>query len=372
MILLLCGSTTVDVVPDNTTLPITCSPGGFVYCVDIVGGTGPFDIRIVDGSLPPYTYTSLGGTPPTPVRRHCINGQFGESFTIEVVDTATNCIYEELIEIPNGPSTLNVSLAIDNATCIPGNLVGLTYTVLGSTGLLDIEIRNTDTGALFIAETRTETTFSYQVPEGAYSILVYDNGTTCSSGANANAVLNAPRVDIIENINANCNADGQITVRGSGGTPFAIGSPYEYAYVPVGTPVDVDGTLTPGDSSDDFSDASTVVLPGAPTPGMNYDIWVRDSRNCAYRISAVIISEDPPLPPPTFQVSNQCDVLAPTFTIEVFMPANILSPNFTLAGVSQFGVFDLVDNRWEATFIVGNIGVYRVDVIDANGCTGFF
>ncbi len=360
------SSAGVTIIPDNTTLPIVCSTTGFTYCVDIAGGTGPFDIRLVDGS--PASYISLGGTPPTPVRRYCFpNIQFGETFTVEVVDTATNCIYQEIIEVPEGPSTLDVSLAIDNATCIPGNLVNLTYTVLNSTGTLDIEIRNTADGSLFIAETRTETSFTYQVPEGAYSILVIDNGTTCSDGANAIATLNEPRVDVIENINAVCNADGQLTVRGSGGD----GGPYEYAYVLAGTPVDEDGTLTPSDTSDDFTAATTVTLPGALAPGLDYDIWVRDGRNCAYMITAAVITEDPPLPAPTFQVNNQCDVSAPTFSIEVFMPANISTPNFTLGGVSQFGVFDAVDNRWESTFIVGSIGTYRVDVLDANGCASF-
>ncbi len=372
------GSATVDIVPDNTSLPIACTPGGFTYCVDIVGGTGPFDIRLVDGSLPPFTYISLAPG----VRRYCFSSiQFGQTFTVEVVDTATNCMYEEVIEVPDGPTDLDVSLTIDNATCIPGNLVDLTYTISGVSilGPYDIEIRNTDTGALFSAETTALTTQTYQVPEGAYSILVYDNGTTCADGATAVATLNAPRVDIIENINANCNADGQLTVRGSGGTPYPPsgagslpdGAPYEYAYVPAGTPVDANGALTPADSSDDFSTASTVTLSGAIAPGLDYDIWVRDSRNCAYQISAAVITEDPPLPPPTFDVSNQCDVLAATFTIDVFMPANIDTPNFTLGGVSQFGVFDAGDNRWETTFTVNSIGLYRVDVIDANGCTGF-
>ncbi|PIB29946.1 transporter [Maribacter sp. 4U21] len=366
------GSTAVNIIPDNTTLPLVCTPGGFTYCVDITGGTGPFDIRVVDGSASPFTYISLGGAPP--VRRYCFsNIQFGETFTVEVVDTATNCIYQEVIEVPDGPSDLDVALTIDNASCIPGNLVDLDYVISGTAivGPYDIEVRNTDTGALFIAETTASTTGTYQVPEGAYSILVYDNGTDCSDGANAVATLNEPRVDVIENTNANCNADGQLTVRGSGGTPFAVGSPYEYAYVPSGNPVDEDGTLTPSDPTDDFTDASTVILPGAPAPGLDYDIWVRDSRNCAYRISAAVITEDPPLPPPTFDVSNQCDVLAATFTIEVHMPANIDTPSFTLGGLTQSGVFDAGDNRWEAVFTVGSIGTYRVDVIDANGCTGF-
>lgn len=372
------GSAAVTIVPDNTILPPTCVPGGFIYCVDIVGGTGPFDIRLVDGSLPPFTYTSLGGTPPTPVRRHCFpNIQFGQVFTVEVVDTATGCTYQEVIEVPVGPSPVDVSLAIDNATCIPGNLVELTYTVLGSTGILDIEIRNTITGALFIAETRTETTFSYQVPEGAYSILVYDNGTTCSDGAQADAILNEPRVDIIENINSNCNADGQLTVRGSGGTPYPSsgpgslpdGSPYEYAYVPAGTPVDVDGTLTPADPSDDFITTTTVTLPGAPAPGSDYDVWVRDFRNCAYRISAAVITEDPPLPAPTKIVNNQCDVSTPVggFEIIVEMPGNIDTPTFTLDGVSLTPVYT-PGVPTQAIFYVNSIGNYPINVTDINGC----
>eukprot|EP01093_Parvamoeba_rugata_P002166 TRINITY_DN1271_c0_g2_i4.p1 TRINITY_DN1271_c0_g2~~TRINITY_DN1271_c0_g2_i4.p1 ORF type:complete len:1291 (+),score=277.91 TRINITY_DN1271_c0_g2_i4:395-3874(+) len=362
------GSATVNIVPDNSTLPVTCTPGGFLYCLDIVGGTGPFDIRILDGTNPPYI--SLPGTPSIE-RRYCFPGiQFGEVFTVEVVDTSSGCTYQEIIEVPQGPSTVDVGLTIDNATCIPGNLVGLTYAVTGASGLLDIEIRNTATGDLFIAESRSEYNYTYQVPEGAYSILVYDDGTLCSDGTQVEAVLNAPRVDVLENINANCNADGQLTVRGSGGTPFATGSPYEYAYVPAGTPVDEDGTATPGDTSDDFTDASTVTLPGAPMTGIEYDIYVRDSRNCSYRISAAIITEDPPLPAPTFDVSNQCVVTATNFTIDLSMPANINTPTFTLGGVSQLGTRASDIDPWTTTFTVNSVGVYHVDVIDANGCIG--
>lgn len=364
------GSATVDIIPDNLTVIATCTPGGFTYCVDIVGGTGPFNIRLLDGLNPPFI--SLGGIPPSEVRRYCFPAiQLGQVLTVEVEDTSTGCTYQEIIEVPQGLSTVDVGLTIDNATCIPGNLVALTYNVTGASGLLDIEIRNTETGDLFIAETRSEFNYTYQVPEGAYSIFVYDNGTLCSDGNQVEAILNAPRVDVIENINANCNADGQLTVRGSGGTPFVTGSPYLYAYVPAGTPVDEDGTNTPGDSSDDFTDASTVTLPGAPGAGIEYDIYVKDARNCSYRISAAVITEDPPLPTPDFDVSNQCDVTTATFTIDLSMPATINTPTFTLGGISQIGTRLNDTDPWTTTFTVGSVGVYHVDVMDANGCVGF-
>ena len=358
------SSGAVTINPDNSTLPIICTPGGFTYCVTIAGGTGPFNVGILGDAT---SYANLGGTPPSPDRRSCFsNIQFGQTFTVEVTDLATNCTYQELIEVPDGPSSLEVNLTIDNATCIPGNLVGLSYNVQFSSGLLDIEIQDVATGTTYLIETRSETTFTYQVPEGAYSILIYDQGTTCTDGDNAVATLNEPRVAVIENINANCNADGQLTVRGSGGD----GGPYEYAYVPEGTPVDTSGSGT-ATTADDFTTATTVTLQGAITPGITYDIWVRDGRNCAYKITAAVISEDPPLPTPTFEVSNQCDVSASSFSISLFMPANIAMPNFTLGGINRAATFDSADNRWEAIFTVNSVGAYSVDVMDANGCTGF-
>ncbi|WP_350285284.1 T9SS type B sorting domain-containing protein [uncultured Croceitalea sp.] len=362
------GSATVDIVPDPV-VPLVCDVNGFTYCVDIVGGTGPFDIRLVEDPAGPFL--PVGGALPTPNRNFCFNNiQFGQSFTVEVRDNDTGCTYIEVIEVPEGSSPVNVDLTLDGATCA-GNDVTLDWLVTGHTGNLTIEIQNLDTGAIVFGPTTAGATGSLAVPEGPYAITVVDDGTACSDGDTADAVLNAPRVDILENINANCNEPGQLTVRGSGGTPFPSsgpgslpdGSPYEYAYVDQG--------VTPTNA--DFTTATTVTLAGALAPGRNYDIWVRDSRNCDFRISTAIVEEDPPLPTPTFQVSNQCITGTPptTFTIDVFMPANIVDPNFTLGGVSQFGVFSVPNNRWETTFTVSGIGVYRVDVIDANGCTSF-
>lgn len=347
------STATVDIIPDFTNIPTVCTPGGFAYCVDIVGGSGNFVIRRIGGP-----WETPNGGPGNP-RRHCFSGiQFGVAYTVEVRDITSNCIYTEVIDIPEGPG-INVILSFDNVTCNGGD-VALTYNVTGSNGSLDIEVVNLDTGAVIVSETRTETTYTYYVPSGPYGISVIDaNG--CADGDRADVVLNNPRVDIIENINANCNELGQLTVRGSGGTPYATGSPYRYAYMPSGS--------IPGPGN--FTDATTVALPGSPAPGIGYDIWVRDSRDCDYKTSAVVIQMDLPLPTPGFTVTNQCDVSAASFTITMTMPGNIDSPSFTLGGVSQFGVYDPINNLWETVFTVNSIGVYRVDVMDANGCTSF-
>ncbi len=357
-------STTVDIVP-TTTLPLICDDAGFTYCVDIVGGTGPFGIRRIEDP----SFTDLGGTPPTPNRSHCFaNIQFGQSFTVEVIDYATNCTYQELITVPDGPSTVDVDLNVGGATCL-GDLVTLDWTITGTTGAtFFVEIQNLDTGAIvFTDATSTSTTGTLDVPEGAYAITVVDDGaggTECSDGDTGNAILDYPRVDIIDNQNANCNELGQLTFRGSGGTPYAPGvlpndSPYEYAVVPAGTP--------PG--AGDYGVETTVALPGSLAPGTAYDIWVRDARGCEFQTSATVVQLDPDLPIPTIVVNNQCITGTPpaSFQIDVTMPPNVDNPTFTLGGQTLVPAYDGI-NPTTATFSVPSIGIYDVYVIDANGC----
>lgn len=354
-------SADLDIVPDPTT-PLVCDRGNIPQCVDIVGGVGPFEIRLVTD--PPSAYV----TPNSGPRRHCFaNLVPGASYTVEVLDTSTNCTALETIDIPDGPNPLNVALSIDNGNC-NGDDVELEYTITGATGpTFDIVIRNLDTGAIVTNTTTSNTNDTFLVPQGPYGISVIDNGNDCTGGANIEATLDMPRVDVIDNQNANCNELGQITVRGSGGTPYPPsgagslpdGSPYEYAFVDAGVPP------VPAD----YGTATTVYLAGSLAPGTAYDIWVRDSRGCEYMTSATVVQLDPDLPVPTITVNNQCDVTPPVggFQIDLEMPANVDNPTFTLGGQTQTPVYD-PNVPTVATFNVPSVGVYNVYVIDANGC----
>lgn len=350
-------TTSLDIIPE-TIVPTVCVPGGLTFCVDIVGGTSPtdYEIRLVED--PAAAWETPNGAPGNPAR-HCFSGLLlGVSYTVEVRDIVTLCTYTEVITLPDGPN-MDVSLTIDNVTCRNGD-VGLNYNITTGTAPFNIVITNLDTGTIEYNVTgSTDFTLAtpLSVPSGRYGISVEDSGG-CSDGAEAEAILNLPRVDIIQNQNANCNAPGQLTVRGSGGD----GGPYEYAYVPAGTPP------IPAD----FSDATTVFLPGSLAPGTNYDIWVRDGRGCDFMTSAAVVQLDPALPVPIFNVDNQCDVTTPVggFTITVEMPGNIDTPSFTLNGDTQTPVY-VSGTPTVAIFNVSSIGVYRVDVIDANGCTSF-
>lgn len=353
--------TDLDIVPDLIT-PLVCDRGNLAQCVDIVNGVGPFEIRLVTD--PPSTFIS----PNSGLRRHCFaNLVPGASYTVEVLDTSTGCTTIETVDIPDGPNPLNVALAIDNASC-NGDDVELEYTITGATGpTFDIIITNLDTGAIVTNTTTSVTNNTFLVPQGPYGISVIDNGNDCTGGANIDAILNMPRVDVIDNQNANCNELGQLTVRGSGGTPYPAsgagslpdGSPYEFAFVDAGF------TPTPAD----YGTERTVYLPGSLAPGTPYDIWVRDSRGCEFMTSAAIVQLDPDLPLPVVSVNNQCDVTPPVggFQIDLEMPANVDNPTFTLGGQTLTPAYDGI-NPTVASFNVPSVGVYDVFIIDANGC----
>ena len=353
------GATSLDIVP-IFTIPPVCSAGTIPQCVNIVGGVGPFDIRLVTD--PPSPYIDLGPTATS----YCFTGLVpGASYTVQVLDEGTNCEYIEVVDVPDGPNPLNVGLTIDNASC-NGDNVALDYTITGGTGPYDIVITNLDTGAEILNATTTNTTDTFLVPQGPYAISVIDNFNSCTGGATVEATLNMPRVDVIDNQNANCNELGQLTFRGSGGTPYPPsgagslpdGSPYEYAVVAAGTPP----------VAGDYGTATTVALPGS-LAGIDYDIWVRDSRGCEFQTSATVVQLDPDLPVPTIVVNNQCITGAPpaSFQIDVTMPANVDNPTFTLGGQTQVPAYDGI-NPTTATFNVPSIGVYDVYVIDSNGC----
>lgn len=352
---LVIGTTDLDIIPDTPPAPAVCTPGGTTFCVDIVNGSGNYEIRLV--SDPPSVYEIPNNTPT----RHCFsNLLYGVSYTVEVRDITTGCTYQEVITLPDSPG-MDVVLSIDNANCYNGD-VGLEYTISSGTGPYNIIVTNLNTGVEVENLTSSSVTnATIAVQSGRYGISVEDTGTDCTGGDETEAILNTPRVDVIENINANCNALGQLTVRGSGGTPFTTGSPYLYAYMPAGT--------LP--TTSDFSDASTVALPGSPPPstGIEYDIWVRDANNCSYKVSAAVIQENEDLPEPSIIVNNQCDVAPPPsgWDITIEMPGNIDTPTFTLNGVSQTPVYT-PGVPTQAVFNVGSVGSYPVNVIDANGC----
>mgnify|MGYP000500814891 CR=1 FL=1 len=361
------NSATLDIIPDPFPA-FTCTATGTTICVELAGGTAPIDYEVRLTNPDPNVGWVDPNNGPT---NHCFsNLLFGVTYTVDVRDENTGCIYSEEITLPSGPGS-DVDLA-GEYRCGVGE-VELRYTINTGTAPFDVVITNLDTGEVVHTDTvsptlGTEIAVATGVNLGRYGISITD-GLGCTDGDTVDTLINAPRVDVIDNQNANCNAPGQITVRGSGGTPFPTGSPYLYAFVPAGDPVDDDGTLT-ASPDDDFSDAATRSLPGSLAPGTEYDIWVKDFNDCAYRISTAVVQLNPDLPLIDPVVNNQCDVTATAatgFDITLELPGDYDTPTFTLNGTSQT-IANTPGTPTQATFTVFSVGSYPFNIIDANGC----
>lgn len=351
----------VSVVPDPVT-PI-CNVAGFSNTITILGGepappgSDPeFLIRLIDDPSAPVS-------PNSPPRRHTFNGlELGVTYTVEITDVTTGCIYFEEIPPQDGPTDLDITATSPTVFCDDFGNGRTEYEVIDFTGPnLVIDLIDPATGNVLQTHSPTGLTGGsgslyaniFDVVPGNYTIRVTD-ADTCTDATSIDVVLNVPNLDIISNIPANCNALGQLTVRGSGGA----GGPYTYAFIPSGSTPDKDGTLTP-ETTDDFTSDNTAVLPGSLS-GIVYDIWVMDSRGCTFNVSDDVILLQPSLPAPTVVVDNQCAASAASFDITVSMPSWVDTPSYTLNGEQNF----------TGIFTVSTPGIYTINVVDANGCTG--
>ncbi len=347
----------LDVVPDPVAIPI-CAPGGFTNTVTIVGGVGPFEIRLVTD--PPSVYVPVN----LPPDRHTFAGlQYGVTYTVEVRDLGTGCTHIETIDPIDGPN-LDVAAASTAGYCdLRNGQITYEITNFNSGDNLFIEIYNVDTGTLIHSQTQNNVTTVpyngfYDTLPGNYQVIVTNLTDFCTDGALITIDQNLPNIYIVASEPANCNADGQLTVVGGGGA----GGPYQFAFGLSGFTPDYDGTATPADPTDDFGTTNTF---GGPSG--TYQVYVRDIAGCTSFDIGTIIQEDLPPPPPVFDVVNQCDVTSTAFDITVSVPNTVDTPRFTLGGDTQFGVLN--GANYEYTYTVGTPGFYVVDVVDASGCT---
>ncbi|SHK57888.1 gliding motility-associated C-terminal domain-containing protein [Maribacter aquivivus] len=345
-------SNEVVITPIPPPAPANCDDTAFTYAVTVSGGSGSYQIRLIDQ---PGFY-NLNDTPT--VNDHTFSNtadgiQYGVAYTVVVLDVVTNCTYEQEIPPVDAPSTLDVTATSTPGACDVNRNGEIAYEIIGYTigDALRIELIDNSDGSSIILENSVTTsalpyTGTYAELPGSYQILVENLTDTCTDAASVIILQNLPDIDILQEVPANCNAFGQVTVQGRGGS----GGPYEFAFMDTG--VAPSGWTT--DTTFSAADGT-------------YDVYVRDASGCTSFDIATIISLDPDLPVPTFAVVNQCDPTSTAFDITVRVPSSVNTPRFTLGGDEQLPT--VVGAFWEYTYIVSSPGDYVVDVVDANGCT---
>lgn len=342
---------TLTIVPNDNNPP-DCTTD-LTNTITIVGGVGPFLIKLVGEPGPRYSPNT--GIPPTGnTRVHTFTGlNFGTTYYVEIEDTATGCIYIEEIPPVTGPSPLTVTATATSASCdVAGNGI-LFYEIDGYTStLVDVTVTNTDTGVIIFGTTITVTfpggPYNDQIsnlPPGNYQILVEDNNNGCSAGALETIVQDIPTLVVDDNTPASCNAGAFVTVRGNGGTPA-----YGYAFVPAGDPA-------PGT----FTTQTTYEIAG-PYPA-DYDFYIQDSNGCT-SFTTVTVTQAAGVPTPTVDVANQCTAQS-NYTIDVTSP---LSPG---SGLPEETFEYNIGGGYQTSpnFTVPNPGDYTITVRDGNGCT---
>lgn len=344
----------VLITPIPPPAPITCDDSSFTYTVLVSGGSGSYEIRLLNQPV----FYALNNTPG--VNNHTFSNAtdgiiYGLAYTVEVRDIGTDCTYEQEILPIEGPSTMDIVANSTPGACDVNRNGEITYDITGFTlgDNLRVElIDNADNSVTIlhnsIAPGSIPFSGTYAELPGDYQILVTNLTDTCTDAVGVVIDQNLPAIDIIAEVPANCNSLGQVTIQGRGGD----GGPYTYAFMDTGVvPILADYTI-----------ATTYVAAAG-----NYDVYVKDASGCTSFDIATVIQLDPNLDPPTFDVHNQCDPTSTSFDIVVQVPSSLDTPRFILAGNEVFPVIN--GGFWEHTFTVGSPGNYIVDVVDANGCT---
>lgn len=330
----------LDIVP-VPILPIDCLSGLNVG-INIVGGAGPFLIRLVGEGVPRYS-------PNNGPRSHIFNGlDLGTTHWVEVEDTGTGCLYIEEIPPYDGPSPLDVTVATVEASCGLTSSGELTFTVAGATGAtVDVLLTRTTDGSTVIPLTSYPSAGPFPaltgLDPGEYQVTVYDPFNGCEDSDIGRISLNNPAISVIDNTPANCFRGALVTVSGSRGTPG-----YEYAVVSSGDPAPAV-----------FGPEASFELPAPAT----YDFYLRDSEGCVVFITETV-TELPPMPAATIDVVNQCTASS-GFQIDVTAP---LSTGSGLPG--ETFQYDIGGGFQDSPqFIVPNAGTYTITIRDGWGCT---
>ncbi|NER18662.1 T9SS type B sorting domain-containing protein [Spongiivirga citrea] len=388
-----CTFTTIpDIINDPADVTLTytpppnidCTNTGTAYEVQIVGGTGCFEIGLAGGPLgnPNALPAPSGGACE---RNHSFAGIVTGSGTylVEILDLGTGCRYFQEIVIPE-PNDLNIVAAPSATPVCEGDTTGtLNFTVNDYTGNeLTITVLNTDTNVIVSAAnaiavpvgtgvgtapfTFTPAPYLNNLPVGNYQILVEETdptSTRCGASDTFSITANPPlQLNQLTNINAGCTFDAQVVIQGTGGS----GTGYEYHFVPDLTPGDTtDDTPVPGDYA-----ATNNEIDLDPASSLNWDAWVRDSNGCETKID-ITIAIDPQPVVDDITIINQCSPINNTYDVEIridpIVLASLTAP-VTYAIIPQ-GLPSTSITYTNSPFFTGiSPGDYTAIVRDGKGC----
>ncbi|AXB55881.1 T9SS type B sorting domain-containing protein [Flavobacterium fluviale] len=342
---------TVPIVPLNkptdltfTPTAITCFTGNNSdVTVTAANGVGQLTFEIIEfnGAAPAVAYT------PQVVADNTIAAVFNDlpfgDYLFRVTDS-NKCSYNELLTIKDVIRINADGQPVADMSCNNTNDGKVTFTVSGFAGAYTYTI--TKDGAPFRGSTVTSDV-SIELTNlafGIYEITVVDNITDCDFKASAEVKQpTIVEVDLVENLDANCNRGAIVEVLGKGGNPG-----YTYSFV--------DASLA---GSGAFDPETRRELDPAIAA---WHIYARDINGCISDPLLVNITTSPLPAGFTAAVTSNCADINGNYEI-VVTPGTGMAPfEYSIGGGFQSS----------PSFTVNVAKAYDIVVKDRFGCTTTF
>lgn len=313
---------------------ITCTNPEVVN-VTVVGGSGTFTYQLLPSG--------------TPQASNVFNLPAPGTYTIQVVDVTTGCTIQATYTV-NPFNTLDVTgTLVNGVSCFGGTNGTISINVTGYTGAYTYTVFDSTPAPVAGGAGNTATnpfTIPTGLPAGNYTVQITETASPFCQ--NTTGVINvttpgsAVGINLVSNINANCTANAQVTVIGTGGT-----SPYTYAFMQNGN------APTPAD----FAASNTASL--NPTTNTQWDVWVQDANGCRAMLDVTIVRDPLPTVDAPTLAADQCTSTGASYTFTV-TGTGVAPLTYSIGGAFQSS----------PTFtVVASATPYTVTVRDANGCT---
>jgi gliding motility-associated-like protein len=338
-------SVTILKLNPPTIASVTAS---LIYCNPASSQTSTVTITRTTGKgVDPLTYVIVSG--PVVNTTGAANGIFtgltAGTYDFKVTD-ANGCYTTQSKNIPAVASITVAPSKLNDAYC-HGSLTGnIRYNVGNFTGTYSYTING---GTAVTGQTAATFTLP-NLGQGQYDVNFTDETTLCTFPTTI--IITEPASDLtlslVSNVNANCKkATSTVTVLGSGGTPNATPTKYEYAILIAGS------TATPV-----YGSSPVFNINSNGGVDKNWVIYVKDTKGCTATLPVVIDTD--PTPTVSASVTNQCTASGSLFTIKA-------------VGADGVGPYTYTINTGVApspadTFTVAP-GTYTITVTDANKCT---
>ncbi|EAR16602.1 T9SS type B sorting domain-containing protein [Robiginitalea biformata] len=339
---------------------VDCATGGTVT-LSADGGSGDYSFSIYGPGTPPNSETAGPGANEEQAVFQGLNA--GQSYVFEAIDNVTLCTSYVEVDIP-ALSGIEVvpTPAVNDVTCFgdtngsiafqfqnfDGTVADINYSILEALTNNPTGFSGTVSGPMG-GPTPLETVNN--LPPGDY-VLYFEEATSpfCSNTWDFRILEPSPiTFNLVDQNNANCNEDAQVTVQATGGS-----GGFAYAFVEDGV------APVPGD----FTASSYAELD--PAVNTDWDAYAMDANGCMTPPLDIAISMDPE--PVISAVANQCSATEGNFEITVTLDVAGVGPYMLSLDGGAFQSTSLVNAGDTHVFTGLSSGTHTVEVRDSNSC----